>query len=370
MQKSILFQRIKIGSLELKNRFMRSATTSAWSDYNGIVRQEIVELYRRLAEGGVGLIVKGHLYVSKSGKVHVGMAGIDSDSQLPMLKRLTDAVHEHEGKIVAQLNHGGLKSMINHAGPSKYHGEGWEGRELSSEEIWGIIEAFSNAAERALEAGFDGVQIHGAHGYLISEFLSPRLNRRSDEWGGSLQNRMRLLVEVYEAIRERLGKSIPIMLKMNCDDFVPGGFGIEESIVTALNICRRGIDLIEISGGGLGLRGDEGRMREMRELARSKDPALKEALYAGYASRIREVTKPTPLALVNGIRSLVCMESIMKKGIADIISMSRPFIKEPDLVKRLQSGQDKATCTSCNLCESEDFFSKTMLRCQSLKIIN
>ncbi|MBS7619104.1 NADH:flavin oxidoreductase [Candidatus Bathyarchaeota archaeon] len=350
----------------MKNRFMRSATTSAWSDDDGIIRPEIVELYRKLAEGGVGLIVKGHLYVSKSGKVHVGMAGIDSDSQLPMLKRLTDAVHEHEGKIVAQLNHGGLQSMIDPAGPSEYKGKGWEGRELSSEEIWGIIEAFGDAAERALEAGFDGVQIHGAHGYLISEFLSPRLNRRSDEWGGSLRNRMRLLIEVYEAIRGRFGKSVPIMLKMNCDDFIPGGFGIEESMKTAVTICRQGIDLIEISGGGLGLPDDLKHMRGMRGLARSTDPALKEASYAGYASRIREVAKPTPLALVNGIRSRICMESILKRGIADLISMSRPFIKEPDLVKKLQSGQDKATCTSCNLCESEAFFSKTMLRCQSL----
>lgn len=167
MQKSVLFESIKIGSVELKNRFMRSATTSAWSDDDGIIRPEIVESYRKLAEGGIGLIVKGHLYVAKFGKVHIGMAGIDSDRQVPMLKRLTDAVHKNEGKIVAQLNHGGLQSMIDPAGPSEYHGRDWKGRELSSEEIHGIIEAFGEAAERALEAGFDGVQIHGAHGYLI-----------------------------------------------------------------------------------------------------------------------------------------------------------------------------------------------------------
>lgn len=177
---------------------------------------------------------------------------------------------------------------------------------------------------------------------------------------------MRLLIEVYEAIGGRLGKNIPMMLKTNCDDFVPGGFGIEESMKTAVTICRHGIDLIEISGGGLGLPGDQKHMGELKELARSTDPALKEASYAGYALRIREVTKHTPLALVNGIRSRMCMESILKKGIADLISMSRPFIREPDLVKRLQSGQDVATCTSCGLCESETFFSKTMLRCQSL----
>lgn len=363
MQNSVLFEGIKIGSMELRNRFMRSATTSAWSDEDGVIRPEIIELYRKLSEGGVGLIVKGHLYVAKHGKVHIGMAGIDSDRQTPMLKRLTDAVHEHGGKIVAQLNHGGLKSMIDPAGPSEYYGEGWRGRELSSDEIWGIIEAFGEAAERAIEAGFDGVQIHGAHGYLISEFLSPLLNKRGDGWGGSLENRMRLLIEVYTTIRKRLGKRVPILLKMNCDDFVPSGFGIEDSAKTAATLCRHGVDAIEISGGGLGLPGDHEHMNELKVLARSLDPTLEEASYAGYATRIREVTKPTPMALVNGIRSRFCMESILRKDIADLVSMSRPFIREPDLVKRLQSGQGKSTCTSCGLCESQAFFSKTMLRC-------
>ena len=362
---STLFEPYKIGSMEIRNRFMRSATTSAWSDEDGIVRPEILDLYRELAEGGVGLIVKGHLYVARSGKAHDGMAGIDSDSQVPMLRKLTGGVHEHGGKIVAQLNHGGIQSVVDKAGPSKFEGEGWKARALSSDEVWGIVEAFGEAAERAIAAGFDGIQIHGAHGYLISEFLSPLLNRRDDEWGGGLENRMRLLLEVYDEVGGRVGRNVPVMLKMNCDDFVSGGFSIEESPKVAAVVCGRGLDAIEISGGGLGRPTDREHVQEYRALARSTDPDLREASYAGYAIKIREATRPTPMALVNGIRSRRCMESIVGKGVADLISMSRPFIREPDIVKKLQAGQEKAECISCEMCESSKVFSKMMLRCQS-----
>ncbi len=343
--------------MEIRNRFVRSATTSYWSDERGVVRPEIIDLYRRLAEGGVGLIVKGHLYVAESGKAHPGMAGISSDIHVPMLKRLTDAVHEHGGRIVAQLNHAGVHSLTDRAGPSAYRGDGWMARALSGDEIHDVVEAFGDAAERAVAAGFDGVQIHGAHGYLISQFLSRLVNRRTDEWGGSLENRMRLLLEVYDEIRGRLGAGVPVLLKMNCDDFSPDGFTVEESTRVAEAICRRGLDAIEISGGGVG------RNPELMARARSRDPELEEALFAGHAERIREATKPTPMALVNGIRSRRCMEAIIRKGVADLISMSRPFIREPDLVKRLQAGQEAATCTTCNACRSRTVFGKMMLRC-------
>jgi len=175
---SLLFKPYRIGPLEIRNRFMRSATTSYWSNERGFVRDENIRLYRRLAEGGVGLIVKGHLYVTDSGKAHEGMAGISHDYHVPMLKELTDAVHENDGKIVTQLNHGGFNSMVDRAGPSQYIGETWRARALSGEEINEVVEAFGDAAERSLEAGFDGVQIHGAHGYLVSQFLSKAANRR------------------------------------------------------------------------------------------------------------------------------------------------------------------------------------------------
>jgi 2,4-dienoyl-CoA reductase-like NADH-dependent reductase (Old Yellow Enzyme family) len=353
---SLLFEPFKIGSMDIKNRFMRSATTSYWSDQRGIIRPEIIDLYRRLAQGGVGLIVKGHLYVKDSGKAHVGMAGISHDYHVPKLKKLTDEVHRNGGKIIAQLNHGGIYSIVDSAGPSE-NAVGLKTRSLSLEEIHEIVEAFGKAANRALAAGFDGVQIHGAHGYLISQFLSRLVNKRKDEWGGTLEKRMRLLLEVYDSIRARVGNRTPVMLKINCDDFSPNGFTIKDSLKVTKAIYKRGLQLVEISGGGIG------NQKKLRIRARSTDQDLSEASFAGHAMNIRKVTQPTPMALVNGIRSLKCMEAIVNKNLADVISMSRPFIREPNLVKKLKAGQDASTCTSCGRCISKEVFGKMMLRC-------
>jgi 2,4-dienoyl-CoA reductase-like NADH-dependent reductase (Old Yellow Enzyme family) len=358
---SALFEPYKIGSLEIRNRFMRSATTSYWSDERGVVRPAIIDLYRRLSEGGVGLIVKGHTYVADAGKAHNGMAGISSDIHIPRLRELTDAVHEHGGKIVAQLNHAGYKSIVDRAGPSEYREADWKGRALSVDEIHEIVDAFGEAAQRSIKAGFDGVQIHGAHGYLVSQFLSRLANRREDEYGGSLENRMRLLNEVYDEVRVRVGGCIPVMIKMNCDDFSPDGFTVKDSIEVARAISKRGMDMIEISGGGIG------QIQEIRRTrARSDDPVLSEASFAGHAARIKGAIGGTPMALVNGIRSLRCMEALLEKGVADVISMSRPFIREPHLVRRLEAGQSGAACTSCDSCSGRDVFGKTMLRCQQV----
>lgn len=354
---SVLFEPYHIGSMELRNRFMRSATTSYWSDERSIVRPEIIRLYRELAKGGVGLIVKGHLHISDSGKAHIGMAGISHDYQVPKLKELTDGVHEHGGTIVAQLNHAGYNSIVDRAGPSEYQGQGWTARALTVDEISGVVDAFGEAAGRAMEAGFAGIQIHGAHGYLVSQFLSPHVNRRDDDYGGDLKGRMRLLNDVYDSIRARVGGCVPVMLKLNSDDFSPGGLTVEESAAVASAICKRGLNFIEISGGGMD------RKQELRARARSGDPELAEADFAGHAEKIRESTKPTPMALVSGIRSLRCMEAILEKDLADLISMSRPFIREPDLVKKLESGQQKVSCITCDLCRAPDVFSKMMLHC-------
>ena len=343
--------------MELKNRVMRSATTSYWSDDKGILRTEILQLYRSLAAGGPGLIVKGHLYVQDSGKAHLGMAGISHDFHVPQLRKLTDGVHKHGVKIVAQLNHGGVQSMIDRAGPSPYEGTGWEARGLSSDEIDDIIEAFGNAAERAVTSGFDGVQIHGAHGYLISQFLSRHVNQRTDEWGGTLDKRMQLLFKVYDSIKEKIDEKVPVLLKINCDDFSPKGFTIKDSVKVAEAISAKGLNMLEVSGGGVG------RQPDLRGRALSLDPELKEAAFAGYTKQIRDATQPIPVAIVNGIRTRKGMNAIIDKGVADIISMSRPFIREPDLVQRMKAGQATATCTSCGACISREVFGKMMLHC-------
>ena len=354
---SSLFKPFKIGSMDIKNRFVRSATTSYWSDERGIIQPEIITLYNKLAMGDIGLIIKGHLYVKDSGKAHVRMAGISHDYHVPNLKKLTDEVHKHGSKIIAQLNHGGLNSIIDKAGPSSYLVGHEKTRVLSSGEIHEIIEAFGNATERAIIAGFDGIQIHGAHGYLISQFLSRLVNQRNDEWGGSLENRMRLLLQVFEEIKERNWNDLPVLLKINCDDFSPKGFTIEDSMKVTEVICKKGLNALEVSGGGLG------RQQNLRNRAQALNPELREASFAGYAKKIKEVAQTTPLALVNGIRSLKCMETLLKEGFTDLISMSRPFIREPNLIKQFMLGQKKATCTSCDECISDKVFSKMMLRC-------
>ena len=354
---SILFEPYRIRNLRLRNRFMRSATTSYWADEEGVVRDAHVRLYRALAGGGVGLIVKGHMYVADNGKAHDGMAGISSDRHIPMLRRLTDAVHEEGGSIVAQINHAGVVHKPDRAGPSAYSEDDWTAREMTVDEIEAAVEAYGDAAERAMQAGFDGVQIHGAHGYLVSQFLSRHVNKRTDMWGGSLGNRMRFLMEVYDEVRGLVGNT-PVLIKMNCDDFSPDGFTVDDSVEVALAIAEKGIDLIEVSGGG------RGRREELRACARHSDPALAELAFAGHASKIRDATRPTPMALVYGFRRLETMRRAVEMGLTDVVSMSRPFIREPDLVRRLQSGQREVSCTRCDACSGSDVFGKTMLRCQ------
>jgi 2,4-dienoyl-CoA reductase-like NADH-dependent reductase (Old Yellow Enzyme family) len=229
---------------------------------------------------------------------------------------------------------------------------------MTTSEIWGAVDAFSEAASRALEAGFNGVQIHGAHSYLISEFLSGYANTRTGEWGGSLRNRMTLLKEVYDEIRGRLDPEVPVALKMNCDDFSPDGFTVDEAAEVAQAMVARRIDLIEVRGGGIG------QAQELRTRAKYPDPALSEVSFAGHYVKIRAVTRPKPLALVNGFRSLAAMKAVIDKRIADVISMSRPFIREPDLVIGLQAGQQEVGCIRCDVCEASNVFSKEMLRCR------
>ena len=347
-----LFEPYMIRDMLVRNRFMRSATTSAYADKEGILNDTIITHYERMSKGEVGLIVKGHLYIMDNGKAHNGMAGISHDKHIPMLKKLTDGVHKHEGQIVAQLNHAGVVHQPDRVGPSEYNEEDWTAREMTEGEIYSIIEAFGEAAERAIQAGFDGVQIHGAHGYLISQFLSREVNKRRDRWGGSLEKRMKLLHEVYDEIRGRLG-NVPVLVKMNCDDFSPNGLMIEDAIKVAKTLAAKGIDLIEVSGGG------RGRKSDLRE--RAKHPEYPELDFAGHGQKIREATKPIPMGLVSGFTKLETMKKVVEEDLTDMVSLSRPFIRESGLVKSLKNGQKKATCIRCDACRTN--FGIAMMQC-------
>ncbi|MBD3171864.1 NADH:flavin oxidoreductase [Candidatus Bathyarchaeota archaeon] len=349
---STLFEPYQIRDLLVRNRFMRSATTSAYADEDGIINNTIIKHYERMSKGETGLIVKGHLYVLDKGKAHPGMAGISHDKHIPMLKKLTETVHKHGGHIVAQLNHAGVVHQPDRAGPSKYNEADWTARKMTEDEIQSIIRGFGDAAERALQAEFDGVQIHGAHGYLISQFLSRRVNKREDKWGGSLEKRMRLLHEVYNEVRGRLGNN-PVLIKMNSDDFSPEGFTVEDAVKVAKTLSEKGIDLIEVSGGGRGSK------EELRERAKHSD--YPELDFAGHGFKIREAIKPTPMALVSGFKTLETMKKAVADGLTDMVSMSRPFIREPALVKSLKKGQKETTCIRCDACRAN--FGKAMMQC-------
>lgn len=353
---SQLFSPIEIGPITISNRFMRSATTSYHADSDGVIRDPAVELYRELAKGEVGLIVKGHLYVTDDGKAHPGQAGISGDLHISRLRQLTNAVHQHDGTIFAQISHVGLKGKKK-AGPSEYSSNDWKARAFTHDEIIDLIDAFARASVRVVESGFDGVQIHGAHGYLISQFLSGHTNKRDDEFGGDISDRITFLKRVYKAIRERVG-SFPISLKLNCDDFASGGLTVDDSRYVAKTMKTMGLDLLELSGGGFE------RDPSLKARAKHSDPELSEVSYAGHAEKIRQVTGDMPLALVEGFTTRVAMEYVLELDIADIISMSRPFIRQPNLVQNIRDGQTEVACTRCNACSSPEVFGKVMLRCQ------
>ncbi|MBD3406289.1 MAG: NADH:flavin oxidoreductase [Candidatus Lokiarchaeota archaeon] len=350
-----LYDKLKVGNRELPNRLMRSASATLYADEDGIVREETVKLYEELAKGHVGLIVKGHLYVTDDGISNPGQYGISDDKHIPGLKRITEAVHQHDGIIIAQLNHGGHRAKA-HVAPSYLEAENLEARELSAEEIADLVSAYGKAAERAIKAGFDGVQIHLAHGFLVNLFLSANTNQREDKYGGTVEQRMQFVIEIYDEIRERIGDKI-VAIKMNCDDFVEGGNTVDEAKLIAQILSKRGVDLIELSGGGVP------QDRSLHDRAKHSDPILDEVVYAGHAAEIRKVTGSTPLALVNGFATRKAMDRVLELDIADIISMSRPFIREPDLSIKLKEGQEVVACTRCNACVMPENFGTDIVHC-------
>ncbi len=357
---SRIFSEFQLKDITLKNRLVRSATTSYWSDQDGILTNPILKYYGKLAKGGIGLIIKGHSYVSEKAKAHTGQSGLSSDKHIPRMKELTELTHSFNTPIIAQLNHGGYNCKADRVTASDYKMPNGEARGATKKDIKKIIENFANSAEHALQSGFDGIQIHGAHGYLISQFLSDIVNKREDEYGGSLEKRSKLLFEIYKETRKRLGNKALIGIKLNCDDFAEKrGVRLEDSIKVAKWLKNKGIDFIEISGGG-----PEQQAKIRRERAKPEpETGFFEANFGGHAQRIRESVPEIPLALVDGIRSKSTIDSLLKHDVVDLVSMSRPLIIEPDLPERLKKSQLKSSCISCSKCVSKEAFGKMMLRC-------
>jgi len=345
-----LFEEAVIGRISMRNRIARSATWEGMCDKDGAPTERLLALYEGLAEGGVGLIVTGYAYVRADGKQLVGKMGIHDDSLVAGLGKAARSVHDRGGRIVAQLVHAGGQAKRASSGlppvaPSAVSLPNYPEipGELTPEGIADIVAAFGRAAGRAKEAGFDGVQLHGAHGYLVSQFLSPISNHRTDAYGGPLENRARFLSEVVCAVRATVGEKYPVWIKLNGDDFMPGGFSHEEACEVARMLEAEGIDAIEVSGGTAASRD--------KVPARTKiDAPGKEAYHRAQARGIKSRVR-IPVGLVGGLRTPDLMEEILQAGDADFFSIARPLIREPGLVNRWASGdRSQASCISCNGC--------------------
>lgn len=344
-----LFDNTQLKDLKLVNRFIRSATWEGLADENGDCTPKLVDRMVELTNGSVSMIITGHTYVHPAGQATPWQLGVDKDERIDALSEMTAAVHRGGGRIMMQLAHGGLRAepqLTNTAplGPST--GEGLvksPGKEMTTTDIHRVVTAFGQAALRAKTAGFDGVQIHAAHGYLLSQFLSPAFNQRGDEYGGTVENRVRIILEVLQNIRQVVGRNYPILIKINSEDFLKNGLPVEDFLEAGGTLENAGIDAIEVSGGTF----LSGRLVPWRkEITFDRDQA-----YFRKACRSLKKMINLPLILVGGIRSYLLAERLVDEGVMDYIAMSRPFIREPMLIKRWQSGDlRKATCISCNGC--------------------
>ncbi len=347
-----IFDTTTMNGLVLKNRLVRSATWEGLADLDGGVNDRLLEIYRRLADGGVGLIITGYTSVRSDGRQHPTQMAADSDHLIPGLAALAAAVHDHGGRVVGQIVHCGGQADRRATGgrdpvaPSAIASPGYPEvpRELSAGDVADVISCFADAARRLQAAGFDGVQLHGAHGYLLAQFLSPVRNRRDDAYGGSLDNRARFARDTYAAVRSAVGPNWPVMIKLNANDFLEGSTTEEDATYLAAALAEAGIDAIEVSGG----TGGSGKLGAARTRIETEDD---EAYFLPQAQAIRRAAPNVPLMLVGGIRSPEKIEAVLSTGVADYFAMSRPLIREPDLPARWAAGDHRrAACVSCSGC--------------------
>lgn len=354
----LLFAPLRIKGLTLANRLMRSATFEHAGLEDGGVSPEELVIYRDLAAGGVGLIVTGITIVSEEGRVSPRQNSLAHDRDIPGMARLAREVHQQGGKVAVQLFHAGREAARLFArlgggpalGPSRPQDDPYftlANRAMSPEDIAQVVEDFGAAAGRAREAGFDAVQVHAAHAYLLSQFLSPQSNRRQDEWGGSLVNRLRLHMEVLASIRAQVGPDYPVLVKLGLADGFEGGLTLQEGLQAAGLLARAGCDCLEISQG---LRGGGVEQTEFRTKV---DRPGGEAYFRPWAAEVKRRVS-IPVTTVGGVRTPEMAEDILAQGEADLVALSRPLISEPGLPARWQSGQrERARCISCNKCLEE-----------------
>ena len=351
INESPLFKISTLGNLSVKNRFICSATWMGMANLDGSCAPLLIASASRIARNEIGLYISEMAYVARNGLSANNQIGVDHDDLIPGLSLMAKEIHRTGTPAVLQLNHGGLLSVpvISGSdeiiGPSELlKGESKVGREMKAEEIHEMVQAFRKAAIRARKAGFDGVQVHAAHGWLLSQFLSPFYNRRKDTYGGSLENRARILIETVRGIREDNGPDFLLLVKINSEDFLEGGFNPKEMVLASKMLESAGADAIEISGGTMAAM-------YAGDYDKSYSPVSKVPVYYKEAAEMLKKELKIPVILVGGIRSFETAEALVKNGIADYISLCRPLIREPDLIKRWKSGDLRdSECISDNAC--------------------
>lgn len=329
---------------QLPNRLVKAAMSEALGDSGNRVTPELVRLYERWAAGGIGLNITGNVMIDRRARAEPGNVVIEDDKDLPMLKAWAKAGQSKGGKIWVQINHPGKqcpKGMNKETvSPSAIAFRKdlqmmfATPRALTEAEILDIIRRWGYTAKVCKEAGFDGVQIHGAHGYLISQFLSPLSNQRTDAWGGSAENRRRFVLAVYDEVRKQVGADFPVGIKLNSADFQKGGFSEEESLAVIKELTARGIDLLEVSGGTYEAPAMTGATQPKKE-----STLKREAYFIDFTEKVRAISQ-VPLMLTGGFRTVGGMKEALNSGAVDLIGLARSIAIEPELPNRLLDSQE------------------------------
>ena len=379
----MLFNDTVISGIPVINRIIRSATHDGFADENGAPTDKLIAKYEHLAKNEIGCIITGYAAVSRNGvSPYPRMMKIYDDSVIDKYRELTDAVHRHGTPVILQIAHCGRQTSSKAIGMQKVAPSNVlhafypdKAKELTDAEIHGIIDDFVSAAVRAEKAGFDGVQLHGGHGYLLHDFLSPYGNRRKDSWGGNLENRCRIVELIIKGIKEKT--NIPVWIKLSAEDNRKGGMNINSSVEICKRLEKAGCDAIEVSCGTVqdGMNTMRSELMPMNAVFKYREPCAsfpkilnKIALpAANLINPLIKQPKPlenfnvdnaaiikknvsVPIIVVGGIHKVSDMEDILSDGKADFVSMCRPFICEPDLAKKLKNGQSEAKCIMCNYC--------------------
>jgi len=355
----MLFEPIEIAGLHIPNRFVRSATHECLAGEDGTPTPAIGDMYEELAKYEVGLIISGYSYVNPAGKSSQRQQGIYDERFIEPYRQITERVHKYGSKIALQIVHGGRQALVtpeypHTRAPSAVNdsSSGITPQAMTKEQIQQTIEDFAQAVLRVQAAGFDAVQLHVAHGFLLSSFISPYTNHRTDKWGGSVENRTRIIAEIIRCARELVGEDFPIMAKMNATDgFGDRGLDAPECVDVAVALESAGVCAIEVSGGIF-------EAGEVMSRAGINSPEV-EAYFREYARMIKHGVG-IPVMLVGGLRSRGVMEGVLASGCVDMVSLCRPLIREPDLVVKFRKGVHEAECTSCNRC-----FDEGGVRCNS-----